>query len=117
LKATGIGYIRFAATEPALFDLMFGKQGAGGSRNVDGTGSRSGQTPYSLLGTALDELVRTERLKPERRRGAEMWLWSSIHGLAVLTNTGAMNEPVDAAFDRLFGFIVLGLGIESKARR
>jgi hypothetical protein len=41
-------------------------------------------------------------------------LWSSIHGLAVLTNTGAIDEPVDLAFARLFDFIAGGLEIQPR---
>jgi AcrR family transcriptional regulator len=114
LKATGTGYIRFAAAEPALFDLMFGPHGAGGPRNVDGKGLKSGKTPYDLLRSALDELVHCKRLTPARRRGADMVLWSSIHGLAVLTNSGAIDEPVDLAFARLFDFIASGLEIQPR---
>ena len=65
----------------------------------------------------LDELVRAKQLAPERRRGAELMLWSSIHGLAVFTNTGALREPLDAAFDRLFRFVMPGLEHKSNGQR
>jgi hypothetical protein len=77
----------------------------------DGTGPD--RSPLGQLRTALDELVEAGVLQPQRRDGIEYPIWSTVHGLAVLTGQGPLRDVPDAIRDRLaeltFTFIGEGL--------
>lgn len=111
LRASGRAYVAFALQEPAVFSLMFGPYGAGGSRCVQGTGPKTGLTPFALLSQVLDDLVATGCMASKRRSGAESLLWSSVHGLAMLAIAGVMREPATLVFDNHFPLIRKGLGL------
>ncbi|HEX4252402.1 MAG TPA: TetR/AcrR family transcriptional regulator [Pseudonocardia sp.] len=90
LRAIGVGYLRFARTEPGLFRTAF-------SVPTDLSGSTSpqlagdtGHPPFELLSGALDELTSLGALPPDRRPGAEFIAWSAVHGLAVLLIDGPL---------------------------
>jgi len=92
LRALGVGYLRFARTEPGLFRTAF-------SVPTDLSGSTSprlagdtGHAPFELLSGALDELTSLGALPPDRRPGAEFIAWSAVHGLAVLLLDGPLRE-------------------------
>ncbi|MGA8441844.1 MAG: TetR/AcrR family transcriptional regulator [Candidatus Sulfotelmatobacter sp.] len=98
-------YVQFAEARPKLFDLMFGPLGVG-SQTVP-----SSRKPYKQLSEALDNLVLSGRVTPQRRAGAESTLWALIHGLAVLRRAGALREPFDESWEHMHKFIADGLGI------
>ena len=54
-------------------------------------------TPLRHLRAALDELVDAGVLDRRRRDGIEYSIWSTVHGLAVLTGQGPLRELPDAA--------------------
>ena len=90
LRAVGTGYLRFAQTEPGLFQTAF-------SVPIDlqlaasaASAGESGLTPFQLLSSALDELVAANILPAERRVGAEFLAWSAVHGLAMLCIAGPL---------------------------
>lgn len=112
LSAGAKVYVQFAEARPKLFDLMFGPLGVGSTdRKTDGT-EPSGRKAYQQLSDALDNLVSSGRLSPERRTGAESTLWPLIHGLAVLRRAGALREPFDVSWERMLRFTADGLGID-----
>jgi AcrR family transcriptional regulator len=112
LSAGAKVYVQFAEARPKLFDLMFGPLGVGPRRGKkDGT-EPSGRRAYQQLSDALDNLVLSGRLTPERRAGAESTLWSLIHGLAVLRRAGALREPFEVSWERILRFTADGLGID-----
>jgi AcrR family transcriptional regulator len=108
LSAGAKVYVQFAEARPKLFDLMFGPIGQG---KTDGT-EPGGRKSYKQLSDALDNLVLSGRLTPERRAGAESTLWSLIHGLAVLRRVGALREPFDVSWERIQKFTADGLGVD-----
>ena len=65
----------------------------------DGTGPD--RTPLGQLRAALDELVDAGVLQPQRRDGIEYPIWSTVHGLAVLTGQGPLRDVPDATRHRL----------------
>jgi AcrR family transcriptional regulator len=95
LRAVGVGYLRFALTEPGLFQTAFSA-----SPDMEDSGSAaragdSGLTPFQLLSAALDGLAAVGALPPDRRPGAEFLAWSAVHGLAILLIDGPLRS-VDA---------------------
>jgi AcrR family transcriptional regulator len=93
-------YLEFAHAEPGLFATAFSlpHQHAYGAGDVE---ARKGPLPLDQLRVALDELVDAGVLDPARRAGIEYPIWSTVHGLAVLSEQGPLREAPDAARRRL----------------
>jgi AcrR family transcriptional regulator len=100
LGAIGDAYLAFAREEPGLFATAFAlpQQHAYGAPD-DGTGRD--RTPLGQLRTALDELVDAGLLARPRRDGIEYPIWSTVHGLAVLTGQGPLRDVPEATRHRL----------------
>ena len=67
LRAVGTGYLRFALTETGLFRTAFATPELPGFTGDPARPGESGLNPFELLSAALDELVETGLLPPERR--------------------------------------------------
>jgi AcrR family transcriptional regulator len=95
LRAIGRAYLEFAAEEPGLFATAFAlpRQHAYGA-----PGGGTGQDPLPLdqLRAVLDELADAGVLDRRRRAGVEYPIWSTVHGLAVLTGQGPLRDLPDA---------------------
>ena len=76
-QAIGQGYIRFAEDEPNLLAAAFLPSEQAGADEGD-------PSPWHLLAAALDELVASGAMPPDRRPGAETIAWSAVHGFATL---------------------------------
>ncbi|MGC2222209.1 MAG: TetR/AcrR family transcriptional regulator [Methylocella sp.] len=112
LSAGAKVYVQFAEARPKLFDLMFSPLGVGfGDDKTDGI-EPNGRKAYKQLSDALDNLVSSGRVTPQRRIGAESTLWPLIHGLAVLRRAGALREPFDVSWERMVKFTARGLGVD-----
>jgi hypothetical protein len=115
VRAVGLGYLRFAREETGLFHTAFAAAGDLGA-DTPGGGDKAGASgldPYQLLGAALDRLVASGALPPERRPGAEFLAWSAVHGLAMLVIDGplgrAVGSQMDAVAQRLLDMVEKGL--------
>ena len=102
VRAVGTGYLRFAQAEMGLFRTAF----APSDKLIQATpevptAGPSGLNPFELLGAALDQLVQTGLMPPERRPGAEVLAWSAVHGLAVLVVDGPLATPVGPHLHRV----------------
>jgi AcrR family transcriptional regulator len=95
LRAIGRAYLEFAAEEPGLFATAFAlpRQHAYGAPD-GGTGQNP--LPLDQLRAVLDELADAGVLNRRRRAGIEYPIWSTVHGLAVLTGQGPLRELPDA---------------------
>ena len=95
LHAIGTAYLQFAREEPGLFATAFAlpTRHDYGAQN-DGTGQEL--MPLDHLRAVLDELVDAGVLGRRRRDGIEYPIWSTVHGLAVLTGQGPLREVPDA---------------------
>jgi AcrR family transcriptional regulator len=95
LRAIGQAYLEFARQEPGLFATAFAlpHQHAYGA-----PGGGTGQDPLPLdqLRAVLDELADAGVLSRQRRAGMEYPIWSTVHGLAVLTGQGPLRELPEA---------------------
>ncbi|MEV6333838.1 TetR/AcrR family transcriptional regulator [Nocardia vinacea] len=92
LQAVGTAYIDFALNQPGLFRTAFGVH-AVPEQHTGGT------NPYEILGRVLDQAQSAGLLDPERRPGAEIAAWSTVHGLACLLIDGPLpTDPAAIAF-------------------
>lgn len=110
-KATGRAYVEFALAHPELFDVMFGRSGAA---NLEPSwADEDPESPYGLLGGALDELVTHRVLRKDIRPGAELKAWATVHGFACLYLDGAAHLPSASAragaLEALLDFAVTGI--------
>ena len=94
-RAIGTAYLAFAREQPGLFATAFALPQQHAYSLSEG---RTGQdrTPLDHLRAALDELVDAGLLHQRRRDGIEYPIWSTMHGLAVLTGQGPLRDLPDA---------------------
>jgi AcrR family transcriptional regulator len=95
LGAIGRAYLEFAREEPGLFATAFALPRQHAYDPPDG---ETGQDvlPLDQLRAVLDELADAGVLSRQRRVGIEYPVWSTVHGLAVLTGQGPLRELPDA---------------------
>ena len=100
LGAIGTAYLEFAHEEPGLFATAFAvpQQHA---YDAQAGGDGQDRTPLGQLRAALDELVAAGVLDQRRRAGLEYPIWSTVHGLAVLTGQGPLRDLPDATRHQL----------------
>jgi AcrR family transcriptional regulator len=110
-KAVGRAYVEFSAAHPEIFRVMFGEWGSA-CRGAE-AGDPAVETPWTLLGRALDALVADGFLCPGRREGAELKAWTVVHGFASLTLDGLASAPTQreraGAMEALLDFAVTGI--------
>jgi AcrR family transcriptional regulator len=111
--AVGRAYVEFAMTHPELFRLMFSGSGVGCLAR--GAAGLTTPTPWELLGRALDALVAEGVLTSDRRAGAELKVWTVVHGFASLALAGHTAVPTGneraRALESALEFAVRGLGV------
>ena len=83
LAAVGHAYLDFGRREPALLRIAFGPCTARPDRPDD-------PGAWQILVDALDEVADTGAIEAAQRPGAELIVWSAVHGLSVLRNDGAV---------------------------
>jgi AcrR family transcriptional regulator len=104
LRAVGQAYLEFARAEPGLFATAFALPQQHAYDAADArAGAGAGQDPMPLdqLRAVLDELVEAGVVSPRRRAGMEYPIWSTVHGLAVLTGAGPLRDVPDVTRRRL----------------
>jgi AcrR family transcriptional regulator len=95
LHAVGTAYLEFARKEPGLFATAFAlPQRHSYSPQDDENGPE--RTPLDHLRAVLDELMDCGVLSRRRRNGIEYPIWSTVHGLAVLTGQGPLRDAPEA---------------------
>ncbi|CAN5553652.1 TetR/AcrR family transcriptional regulator [soil metagenome] len=96
LRAVGTGYLRFARDEPGLFRAAYTVTSNLEQAFSPDKAGPGGRTPFQLLGIAIDEMVAAGLMPIERRPGAELLAWSSVHGLAMLVLEGPLRDLDEA---------------------
>lgn len=103
-------YVALAQEHPQLYGLMFG---SAGRACFAAESALVGPSPGALLGRVLDELVEEKVISTEHREGAEIRVWSAVHGFASLANSGplaALSPKARAdALEELLDFVIAGL--------
>lgn len=116
-RAVGLGYLRFAMTEPGMFRTAFGVPVDLTLSTAAEAAGADGRTAFQLLSDTLDELAEVGALSQEARPGAELLAWSSVHGLAMLALEGPLRElpaeDVLALAPALVAMVDRGLGLTS----
>jgi AcrR family transcriptional regulator len=114
LRAIGRSYLEFAREEPGLFATAFALPHQHAYDVPDG-GSGQDPLPLDQLRAVLDELADAGVLDRRRRVGIEYPIWSTVHGLAVLTGQGPLRDAPAAARHHLEeatrAFIEAGLAL------
>ncbi|MFO0554351.1 MAG: TetR/AcrR family transcriptional regulator [Polyangiaceae bacterium] len=109
-NAAARAYVDLAQEHPQLFGLMFG---SAGRACLAAEGALVGPTPGALLGSVLDELVEEKVISKKHREGAELRVWSAVHGFASLAHSGPLAElSVKAraeALEELLHCVIAGL--------
>jgi AcrR family transcriptional regulator len=108
LRAIGRAYLEFAREEPGLFATAFAVPRQHGYAPDGGTGQDL--MPLDQLRAVLDELADAGVLDQRRRAGIEYPIWSTVHGLAVLTGQGPLRELPDATRHHLENLISAFIG-------
>lgn len=110
-RALGAAYLDFALGDPGLFRTAFCRADRPLAEPVAAMMAAHG--PYTLLASVLDELVERGVLDPSRRPGAEIAVWSAVHGLATLLLDGPLAALTDEdrarAIDRISDFALDGI--------
>ena len=115
LQAVGVAYIEFALQQPGLFRTAFTSHPATAiDERSDAADAESPDAaePFEVLGQVLDETQAAGLLDPRRRPGAEIAVWSAVHGLACLLLDGplpATPAAVKFATGQVFDLIENGL--------
>jgi AcrR family transcriptional regulator len=100
LETIGRAYVEFARAEPGWFRTAFAGATSKGRPESDVPPEGPGSNPYLLLNACLDELVEVEAIPRQRRPGAEIAAWSSVHGLSTLLVDGPLRELSDTDVER-----------------
>jgi AcrR family transcriptional regulator len=111
LQAVGTAYIDFSQSQPGLFRTAFTSHPAT-SQDDDRPDSSDTVEPYEILAKVLDEAQAAGLLDARRRPGAEIAVWSAVHGLACLLLDGplpATAAGIKFAMDQVFSLIENGL--------
>lgn len=119
LRGVGLGYIRFALTEPGWAALAFTAQGEAAAAHEPTTPligvDSDTPSPFDLLVGALDAMVDAGALTPERRRHAEWPCWATVHGFGELVGRGPLRRLPRPAIDQLahqcVDTIIVGLDV------
>jgi AcrR family transcriptional regulator len=98
LRAIGQAYLEFSREEPGLFATAFALPHQHAYGAPDG-GTGQAPLPLDQLRAVLDELADAGVLSRRRRAGIEYPIWSTVHGLAVLTGQGPLRDVPAATRD------------------
>jgi AcrR family transcriptional regulator len=90
IRALGVGYLRFALSEPGLFRTAFCNPAWTAGAPEGPPADLDNVAPYRMLVECIDALVTTGLLPAARREYAEIFAWSAVHGLAMLVLDGPL---------------------------
>ena len=93
-NAMGVAYIHFALEHPAHYRIMFGgfvtsPKDAGDRHDPDGDA-------FQVLVDAIVEQQRRRIVRPDDPRQLALYIWSVVHGIAMLALDGLLPAAMDA---------------------
>jgi AcrR family transcriptional regulator len=110
--ALGVGYVRFATTNPASLRVIFG--GVLGAADVPPELTEAGDEAYSILRQEIARGIDNGDLRQGDPDQLALASWSLVHGLSTLIINGAIPAPTSAAAERelVMGMVkLLGVGL------
>lgn len=100
-EAMGYAYFEWATSEPNLYRLLFGGYF---EHDMDEDNDKA----WNLLKKGLDELVSCRLITRSAREGAEVVVWSAVHGASSLAIEGLMSP---SAFPKVLKSVERSLGV------
>lgn len=92
LRETGRAYVDFATREQGLFAVAFTSPADAETQQHTQLDEAPPAGPYAVLNRILDDLVAAGALTPERRVGADVACWATVHGYAELHVHGPLRD-------------------------
>lgn len=88
----GDAYVRFARQHPSHYQVMFG--GYVSPSQLAPNGPAGGEfDAFGVLVDAIVELQRTKQMRADDPQLMALYIWSVVHGVAMLALTGMCPEP------------------------
>jgi len=101
-QAMGRAYVQFAVAHPSHYRVMFGASTPGTTR---GEHADEGGGAFQVLVDALADLQRQTRARQDDLREMAMFVWATVHGVAMLAIDGRLGGEA-AAVARLTDYTV-----------
>lgn len=104
-RSMGVAYVRFAVANPSHYRVMFGA--SVGPQSQDPELETEGHGAFQALVDALASLQRDAVVRGDDTVQMATYVWSLVHGMAMLAIDGKLHEPgavdelMQYAFDRL----------------
>jgi len=111
LVAQGVGYMAFAAANPALFQLMFNRES---NRFETPALSAAAKTAYHLHVAAVEAVI--PKASAELKERMVDFAWASVHGFITLVLEGQIGEGVSARALKARGLSALAAMAETIGR-
>jgi AcrR family transcriptional regulator len=99
-EAMAVAYVRFAVANPSHYRVMFGGFVEAGAHDPELAQEASGA--FQALVQALVALQQDEVILPDNPMQLARYIWSIVHGIAMLAIDGQVKPP--AAIDELVRF-------------
>lgn len=111
LVALGVGYMAFAAANPVLFQLMFGREAVRLEAGQEGGGA---EAVHGLLSEAIDDVLI--HASGEIRQRMADFAWATMHGFITLVLEGGIGGRDSSRALKARGLAVLAAMAETVAR-
>lgn len=102
----GTAYIQFAVRHPAHYRVMFGS----GPQSADAYGSTDA---FGTLVSAIKALQRAGTMRSDDPRQLALYVWSVVHGVAMLALDGILRTPAEIKMLTQFAIERLTTGIRA----
>ncbi len=111
LGAMGRAYVTFARTNPSHYRVMFG--GFVGKTDCDPDLREAASAAFAVLAGAVAQLQQTGAIGPGAPDEIAVFIWASVHGLAMLAIDGQLTRPgvsIDALTDATVARVLDAVG-------
>ncbi len=95
LDAMGLAYVRFAVTHPSHYRVMFG--GMRDRHDAVKAGADDSTDAFRVLVDAIVDLQRDRLVRPDDPMTLGLYIWSVVHGIAMLALDGVLPSGTDPA--------------------
>lgn len=99
-ESMGVAYVRFAVANPSYYRVMFGGSVDSNASEPELAAEAAGA--FQALVDALAALQRDAIMRAEDTVKMARFVWSVVHGVAMLSIDGQLREP--AAIEELLGY-------------